>query len=266
MTANPVSSFMFGPAYSGVAAVAEHLRHLKRPISGHSVFSIPQRELYRFAAPTVKTAGPGAFPPITEQTEAAYTRAFKGRGHRLDCTEINAYWPGALREIHKYSPQARVVCVLREPLERIYHHANANLSAPEGSYWKENAELDELGGVEYRVREYAGSGYHARSSYYHQSEYLRMINDVLEVFPDALFIDWGTFRNETRACTRRIMEHFFVDGSDHPASYKRDRNYWSPKHTPLNPINRALVWKRCVGDFHEIEGRTGVKTDPWLLA
>ena len=109
--------FVVGAMKAGTTTVYHHLRH--HPEIFMSAVKEPQ---YFIGAPTGGWQGPDAA-NTTSRDLAAYEQLFDGAGEARIVGEASPVYlcdPGAAAKIQAYAPDARIVAVLRQPVDRAY--------------------------------------------------------------------------------------------------------------------------------------------------
>lgn len=105
---NRVQVFLAGVQKSGTTALFSMLsRHKHLAIPAHKEPHFFDDETQNWSAPDT----------------ASYHRLFPADGRlRIDATPILTFWPRAMERVRAYNPNARLILLFRDPLERAWSH------------------------------------------------------------------------------------------------------------------------------------------------
>lgn len=186
--AKPVSIFVCGAQKGGTTSLFAHFRD-------HPGLSHPAvKELHFF-----DDEGEDWRNPDYRRLESAFSR-FDGNRPRYEMTPATAFWPGALERLSKYNPRARLVFLLRDPIERAWSH------------WR----MERARGVEPlpfaqairegRDRIHQGDDALRRHSYLERGLYAEQAERALALFPreQVLFLRSEDLARDHRATLERI--------------------------------------------------------------
>lgn len=106
----PVSVFVCGAQKGGTTSLFAYFR-------SHPGLSHPATKELHFFDDERRDWGN----PSYRRLESAFSR-FDGNRLRYEMTPITAFWPGALERLADYNPAARLIFLLRDPVERAFSH------------------------------------------------------------------------------------------------------------------------------------------------
>lgn len=196
----PVSIFVCGAQKGGTTSLFAHFRD-------HPDLSHPAvKELHFF-----DDDGRDWRNPDYRRLEAAFSR-FDSDRPRYEMTPATAFWPGALERLARYNPQARLIFVLRDPLERAFSHWR--MERARGAESLPFAEAIRDG----RRRIHEGPEVLRRHSYVERGFYAAQAERALALFPheQVLFLRSEDLAQDHRATLARIARFLgiapFPDG------------------------------------------------------
>jgi hypothetical protein len=110
---------ILGAAKSGTTALYHYLKQHPQ------VYMSPlkETEFFAFEGETLNFKGPGDMPRASVTTLAAYQAQFAGVTNEIaigEASPLYLYSPKAPERIHHYIPQAKLIVILRSPVERAY--------------------------------------------------------------------------------------------------------------------------------------------------
>jgi hypothetical protein len=182
--------FIVGAAKAGTTSLAYYL-------SQHAdVFMSKMKEPHYFSAVRPEGKFAHAVPVVSDQ--ASYLRLFQGaEGFRYRAEASTSYlWSeDAAARIAERSPDARIIAVLREPIERLHSH-----------YLNEVREGIETRPIERAVREdFDGHGRWGKNHLYVECGlYSRQLERYLEAFPRGQLL--VLFQDELKSHTQVVVE------------------------------------------------------------
>ncbi len=140
-----------------------------------------------------------------------YHRLFDENGnakHFMDASTMYLHAPGAAKKIHDYNPQAKIIIITRDPLQRSFSHYRMlqGLSREIRSF--EKVILEDIGN--YR------NGELAWYSCLGMSFYKSSIQEYQKLFKDVLLIDFASFTTSKEVELKRIctfLEISFLEPS-----------------------------------------------------
>ena len=199
----------------------------------------------------------------------SYLRSFRAPASKfwIDATPSYFYWPGCSADIMQHNPEAKIVVVLREPIERVAAHVKKNQEVSCRNFLHEPRSLDVALAAEKAYRSRVSYPHHEQLCYQHQNEYVRLVIQLLEVFPatQVLFLDWWDVRQRPRQAVNQVTDFFELPRMSKLPKVDRDPNFWKKKLTPTVPAkSRSNVWRDCAPSYTELTRLTGLSLQDWL--
>jgi hypothetical protein len=163
------------------------------------------------------------------------------RGETTPAYSAHPFHPRVAERIHTITPDARILYIVRDPIDRIVSH-----------YIQQRADGDRRSFQE-RMREYDRPD----NSIVCPSRYATQIDRYLEFFPPSqlLVVDQHKLKHERHAALRRIFaflevaRDFWDPGFDYERNTRADKYALTPLggrlfHGWIDPIGRRLAWRR----------------------
>jgi hypothetical protein len=149
------------------------------------------------------------------------------RGEATPAYSAHPFHPGVAERVHTVIPDARLVYVVRDPIDRIISH-----------YIQQRADGDKRS-FEEQMREYD----RANNSIVCPSRYATQIDQYLQFFPQSqlLVIDQSKLKHERRATLERIFAFLEVDRDFCDPAFEHERNTRSDKYA-LTPLGHRLFY------------------------
>jgi len=135
------------------------------------------------------------------EKEIQYKKAYSlatGQKYLLDASTCYLNAPEAAGNIYNYNPDARIIIVLRDPLERAYSHYKMDLGLGRTSKSFEDVMKKEV--LEYRANSLSWS------SYLGMSFYAQQINKFQNKFENVLVLEMEDLSNETENVLKAIKD------------------------------------------------------------
>lgn len=135
-----------------------------------------------------------------------YHRHFEpaSTGVRAEATPIYIYWPNSLERLRAYNPAARLVLMLRDPVERAWSHWRMETSR--GAESKPFSWCIRAG--RHRLFEAEPWGHHREFSYVERGFYGEQVERLLRIFPreQVLVITADALRRDPNGVLARISD------------------------------------------------------------
>ncbi|WAC29198.1 sulfotransferase family protein [Ancylobacter sp. SL191] len=166
--------------------------------------------------------------PPYERLHAFYPPARAGV-MRFEATPISSFWPPALARIRRYNPQARIILLLRDPIERAWSHWS--MEVHRGT---ETLSFSDAITVEPARLKGAPLGPAWRDqSYVERGFYLGQVRRALLLFPDTqlLFLESRALAADPAGTLARIAAFAGIDAFP-PVSPRRERANPFPHRVP----------------------------------
>lgn len=140
-----------------------------------------------------------------------------GRVH-AEATPIYIYWPNSLERLRAYNPAARLVLMLRDPVERAWSHWRMETSR--GAESKPFAWCIREGRA--RLFESTPWGYHREFSYVERGFYGEQVERLFAIFPreQVLILTADELRGDPNAALKRVSD--FAGAGAPPVVAHRD--------------------------------------------
>lgn len=228
---------------------------LHRFLSEHPDISMPtdRKELHHFDAPDVDA--PGAL-------DRYHARFDPDRAIAGEATPIYMYWPGVIERIHAYNPDARLIAILRNPVDRAYsHYEMVRQLGVERLSFHHAIRVEPIRRWLLSSRRNP-PGVHRRYSYVHRGFYAAQLRRVLEWFPaDQLLV----LRNEELAghhteTLDRVCDFLGVSRMGHD----RPERVYSHRYAPMDDADRRHLVDVYADDVAELESMFGWDCSDWL--
>jgi hypothetical protein len=213
-------------------AAAAGTREVARRLAAHpDVFLATPEEPHFFSA--IQPAGRLAASMPVVRAEADYLRLFAGAGDARVVAEASTSYlwsPEAPARIHAVAPDARILLLLRDPIERAWsHHAAASAGGLERrGFLRVVRDETDRAGVWGQGTVYLGAGRYADG-----------VERILRLFgPDRVAVHfWETFSVDPRGTTRDLFTWLDLD----PA-----RAVETPPSLPPTPAGPLRRWARAL--------------------
>lgn len=159
-----------------------------------------------------------------------------------ECSPVYLPVAGTAQEIHASIPDARLIAVLRDPVDRaISHHAhNLGTGMETEAQFARAVVADEAKGI--------------HSEYVRQSCYAMLLNPYFRLFPrnQVLLLDYAELAKDAPAFMDRVFDHIGVDKGVQLQVGNR-----TTKSSPafVAPADRARLGEKLRPDTHELADR-----------
>jgi hypothetical protein len=184
------------------------------------------------------------FPTAVEKYYARYVEK-----HDLITGEASPYYlfhPSAAQRVAKTLPKAKLIALLRNPIDRAYSQYQHQLRQPgvEVLSFEEaiDAEEKRLAGEEEKLRqnEKYASFNHRHYSYLARSTYINQLPAWLDIFPreQLLILKSEDLYADPASIVKQTLEHLNVPVSTQQRAYKP---FNEAKYTPMKPETRARL-------------------------
>ena len=208
-------STLLVPDFFVVGAIKAGTTALYHYLGQHPGIALPHRQepnFFAFKGQVVDFRGPGNSPaPInrTSVTDSSSYEQLYGRvGERVvgDISPVYLYWPATVKNMRKYAPNAKIIMILRNPIDRAfssYMHLLRDDREPLGDF---RAALDAE-----PVRLAENWGFLWR--YKDVGRYAKQVQRYLDAFPEEqiLVLLYDELRQDAAAVCRRIQGFVGVD-------------------------------------------------------
>jgi hypothetical protein len=237
---------ILGAAKCGTTSLAAYLA--QHP----DVFMPEKKEPNYFAIKDLQTTPKGPAPPrvlaailynLSAATRQEYLDLFApGCGHRArgEASVRYLYFPEAVENIHAELPEARLVVMLRNPVDRVYSHYNMNRQ-----YQLEPLDLmDALDAEDSRIAQGWGWDWH----YAAVSRYAPQIARYIDRFGAgsvAVFLQ-EDLANHPEATFQAVCRHIGIDDGFRPDMSIRAKVSYRPRNLWLD---RAIHWPHPAKDM-----------------
>lgn len=236
--------FIVGAPKSGTTAMAHYLR--QHP----DVFMPPGKEFHHFGS-DLQMEGP-LDPRVRDRSR--YLKLFEDAADHTAVGEASVWYlysRRAAREIHDFNPEARVIAMLRNPIDMLYsHHRQLVFNGDETITDFGDALARESDRK--RGRKVPESCYFPASLYYRDIvRYASQLKRYHEVFGSdrILVLFFEDFADDTAAAYRRTLDFLDVDASFQPAfrpvnpsAEVRSRWLRSIVRDPPALLRRGIEW------------------------
>jgi hypothetical protein len=222
---------LIGPPKCGTTSLYHYLRQHPQ------VFMSPDKEPHFFAFEGQEVAFRGPGTPMNEMAVTdleRYRELFADAGDALAIGEASTFYlyvPEAAANLHRHLPDARLIAMLRNPVERAYSaymHKRRDGREPEHDF------LAALEAEEARIADGWAPLYHYR----HTGYYATQVRRYLDTFPreQVKILLYDDFRRDPAATLREIYTFLGVDPDFETDT--AERHNVSGVHR--NPLARAL--------------------------
>jgi hypothetical protein len=185
--------------------------------------AVKEPHFFAFEGHSLQFNGPrderGSLTTASVNEWGAYQALFAAGGEAIargEASTMYLYWPGVPERIHHYTPDAKLVAILRNPIDRAFSHF-LHLRR-DGREWLSDFELA-LGAESDRIAQNFSPAwhYHAVGQYAEQLQRYRSIfpHEQLKIY---LYDDW---RQHPRKFLRSLFEFLEVDATFQPNMSKR---------------------------------------------
>ncbi|WP_341485863.1 sulfotransferase [Thioclava sp. GXIMD4215] len=182
-----------------------------------------------------------------------------------EATPIYLYWPEAIKRIHRYNPEARLIFILRHPTYRALSAWKMERARAQETYSFSRA-VSLIGRC--RVR-FAKGGVHRVFSYVERSCYAPQIRRLLMVFPreQLLFLTTDQLWTDEQDTLRRVCAFLGIDTS-YGDTLPAQKKYIVPvdaRHVPMqDAATITKLNKRFRRDIIRTADLTGLDLSGWL--
>jgi hypothetical protein len=199
--------------------------------------------------------------PDYERFHACFDRASEGR-IRFDATPIYMFWPRALERMRRYNPQARLIVLFREPIDRAYSSWSMEQRRgvdplPFGEairVGRARLPLDDPTAPVWRIHSYVERGF-----------YGRQVATALSLFPreQLLFLRSSALAQDCRATLRAVSD--FLDVQPFPDTGPKFLHQRPSSSTtaPMRPEDRRHLQCLYHADTVRFAALSGVRVDDW---
>ena len=233
--------FLVGVAKAGTSSLADYLA--QHP----DIFMSPVKEPHFFS-----DAWPRLQPPV--RGEAEYHRLFSGAtGERLlGEASVSYFWDQrSATAIKHVSPQAKIIVILREPIQRAYSH-----------YWHSFKNgLETRSFVEAVTDELSRHYLSSNEPYLHRSLYADGLRRYLELFGDGvLVLFFEEMTRDVRAQMRKVFLFLAVSPSEAECLHTAERNAFAlPRNRVAATLTHSPRARRLVRAFVPVQARAGIE-------
>lgn len=196
--------------------------------------------------------------PPDERLHAHYAPG--NTGLRFEATPITIFWPPALARVRRYNPRARIIIILRDPIERAW--SQWSMERHHGTEDLEFAQAIRAGRSRIKPGEYGPALRYF--SYVERGLYTAQIRRALMLFPAAqvLFLDYARLFADVPAALARIAD--FAGLPPFPeVPYIRTRSNPRPGET-ISPADIAYLRGIFREDAREAVALAGIEGSHWL--
>lgn len=196
--------------------------------------------------------------PPDERLHAFYPPARRDE-LRFEATPITSFWPPALARVRRYNPHARIVIILRDPIERAWsqwcmqrHHGTEPLAFAEAI--REGRRRLEAGAPESAWRLF---------SYVERGMYTAQIRRALMLFSDkqVLLLDHATLFRDVAGALRRIADFANIAPFPRVPHIRANSNPY-PQDGP-SPADIAYLRGVFAEDAREAVQLAGIEASHW---
>lgn len=184
-----------------------------------------------------------------------------GKKLYADFTPDYLYFLESARLIWRYNRNAKLIAILRNPIERAFSHWNMQI--------QHSNVIDPLPFGEairnerFRLRTYLPEQ-HGHFSYIDRGFYTEQIRRFKRLFPaeQLLILKYDDFKNEQEKTLRQLFEFVGVD----PNLYEYEHqvaNYF-PYHNKMNPDDYLFLRNTFEHEIHALEQMLGWDCSSWL--
>lgn len=176
-----------------------------------------------------------------------------------DATPIYMYWQHSIARIARYNPEARLVLILRSPIERAYSHWV--MEQKNGKEWLPfplAIRLERLRKVFWK------NGQHRHFSYCERGYYASQIKNILNYFPEnqLKIIKNEDLRQRHFQTLNEICDFLDLSRFDWPES----RTVFSNSYNDMSSGSRAYLERHFTPDIAALEALIGRDCSDWLKA
>ncbi len=178
---------------------------------------------------------------------------------RFDATPIYSFWPPALERIQRYNPAARLLLLLRDPVERAFSHwameyQRGAETLPFAAAIREGRRRLPAGAPlapAWRVFSYVERGFYAPQ-----------LRRALALFParQVLCLDAARLRQDHAGCLHRIAT--FLGLEPFPAMAPKQENLGAGLAGPTE-ADIALLRQAFLPDLREVPALAGLELEQW---
>lgn len=241
----PVSIFVCGAQKGGTTSLFAHFRD-------HPGLSHPRaKELHFFDDDRRDWANPDY-----RRLESAFSR-FDGDRPRYEMTPATSFWPGALERLARYNRQARLIFLLRDPVDRAFSHwrmerARGVEPLPFASAIREGRERIRLGSEDLRRHSYVERGFYAEQA-----------ERALALFPreQVLFLRSEDMARDHRATLARIAR--FLGIAPFPEGPARHEHRGTLPAQAPSAADRQWIAQCLRDDLPRLPALTGIDISAW---
>lgn len=179
---------------------------------------------------------------------------------RFEATPITSFWPAALERVKRYNAAARIVIILRDPIERAWSHwcmeksrGAEILTFPDAIRQGRNRLQQDTGGNAMRV-----------FSYVERSLYLNQVQRAQALFPASqlLFLEFGKLILHPHDTVNRIAAFAGVEPFRHLRMSWLNSN--PIRNTGPEPQDTAYLQELLADDARQAAELAGIDASDWL--
>lgn len=244
-----VGLFIAGVQKAGTTSLDAHLR-LHPGLSGPSI-----KETHVFDDETQDWQRP------PDSRLHAFYQAAKPGILRFEATPITTFWPSALARVRRYNEQARIIMILRDPIERAWSHWS--MERHRGTEYLDFAEAIRGGRARIGSLEIAEAALRD-FSYVERGFYASQIRRALTLFParQLLFLDYARLFADVPAALAQIAD--FAGLSPFPPVPLVRANANPRPHETLSPEDVGFLREVFQDDAREAVALAGIEAEHWL--
>lgn len=234
--------FLVGAARSGTSALTQYLE--QHP----GVFISDPKESHYFAfretVPSFRGPGDSYFNRSVVVNDSAYEKLYRKAKTDQVCGDASAsylYYTHSLNAIHQANPNAKIICLLRQPVDRAYSaymYLRSRLLEPDGCF--ESAFQQE----QKRIQE----NWHHLWHYEQVGRYREQLTAVFDTFDteQVLTLVYDDFRDDPMAVVSQCFEFIGVDFDFVPSSTPASLVSGVPRSKVLQSVLQSDFLKSCL--------------------
>lgn len=166
-----------------------------------------------------------------------------------EITPIYMYWKNAISRIYNYNPKAKIIVVLRNPVERAFSHwtmefnrGNESLSFSE-SIKEESNRLEVIPNNQHRIYSYVDRGL-----YYNQ------VKNIYNLFPkQSIFcVEYNDFLINQQGVLSKLYS--FLEVSDISMKQEFKKVFKSEYRTSISESDKRFILNKCEKNITKLEG------------
>lgn len=166
-----------------------------------------------------------------------------------ECTPIYLYWTPSLERLKDHSPGAKIIVILRNPVERAYSHWNMEISRGwEDREFKQCIE-EEIAEIKQKVKVQ-----HRVKSYVHRGLYGEQIEKVYSLFPkeQVLFLKYEDFRANQVFTLNEIFSFLGISLIENIPERKSTKIIYKSKITPLEKVQLLDFFEPTIKEVEKL--------------